>query len=212
MSDRTQQLIDRYLDRLDAELAELPGARRRELVDEITHHIAEARAETPDAGEAEIRTLLDRLGEPEDIAAEAQGRFDVAGEPPRTTTWRETLALILLPVGGVLVPFVGWIVGAVLLWTSTAWNTRDKLVGTLLLPGGLLPATFFAVLAGSSSSGTCIAPAGSAPSPVCSSDGGASVLAIVGAIALFVLPLASVAYLALRLRVRTPAAGLFSRS
>jgi uncharacterized membrane protein len=211
MSDRTQQLIDSYLDRLEAALADVPRGHRRELVDEIADHIADARADLPNAGEAEIRTLLDRLGDPADIAAEARGRFEVAGERPRTTTWRETLALILLPVGGVLLPFVGWIVGVVLLWTSAAWNTRDKLVGTLLLPGGLLPATFFAVLAGSSSSGTCIAPAGPGLSPVCSSSGGASVLAIAGAIALFVLPLASVVYLALRLRVRTPAAGLLSQ-
>jgi hypothetical protein len=45
-------------------------------------------------------------------------------------------------VGGGILLGVGWIVGVVLLWTSTVWNRRDKLAGTLLLPGGLLPFLF----------------------------------------------------------------------
>lgn len=36
----------------------------------------------------------------------------------------------------VLLPLV-WVVGIALLWRSRAWTTRDKLVGTLLVPGGL---------------------------------------------------------------------------
>ena len=30
-----------------------------------------------------------------------------------------------------------WLVGVVLLWRSRAWTARDKLIGTLLIPGGL---------------------------------------------------------------------------
>jgi hypothetical protein len=35
-----------------------------------------------------------------------------------------------------LLPLV-WVVGVVLLWRSRAWSTRDKLIGTLVVPGGL---------------------------------------------------------------------------
>jgi hypothetical protein len=37
----------------------------------------------------------------------------------------------------VLTPIV-WPLGVVLLWLSPAWTRREKLIGTLVLPGGLL--------------------------------------------------------------------------
>jgi hypothetical protein len=33
-----------------------------------------------------------------------------------------------------VIPFLGWVLGAVLIWLSRLWTTRDKLVGTV---GGL---------------------------------------------------------------------------
>lgn len=54
-------------------------------------------------------------------------------------------AIVLLLVGGVLIPVIGWIVGALLLWVSRAWTVRDKIWGTLVLPGGLLPAVWLVV-------------------------------------------------------------------
>ena len=50
---------------------------------------------------------------------------------------RDIAAIILLLIGGLVLPFVGWFIGVVLLWSSTAWRTKDKLIGTLLVPGGL---------------------------------------------------------------------------
>jgi hypothetical protein len=38
---------------------------------------------------------------------------------------------------GTLAFGVGWIVGLVLLWSSPTWRLREKLLGTLLIPGGL---------------------------------------------------------------------------
>ncbi|MDX6315571.1 MAG: hypothetical protein QOF44_5035, partial [Streptomyces sp.] len=32
---------------------------------------------------------------------------------------------------------IGWVVGLVLLWSSRRWTPIDKLLGTLLVPGGL---------------------------------------------------------------------------
>jgi hypothetical protein len=49
----------------------------------------------------------------------------------------EGAAVFLLLLGG-FVFVVGWLAGAILLWTSRAWTTRDKLIGTLFIPGGLL--------------------------------------------------------------------------
>ena len=72
----TDRLVEDYLDRLEDELADLPRAKRRELVDEIEAHIAEGR--THGDSEAQVRTLLDRLGEPSEIADEARDRFGIA--------------------------------------------------------------------------------------------------------------------------------------
>jgi hypothetical protein len=44
MSTTPDKLVERYLKHLEVELDDLPGDRRREIVDEIAGHIAEARA------------------------------------------------------------------------------------------------------------------------------------------------------------------------
>ena len=135
----TRQTVDVYLDRLDKELADLPLDRRRELIDEIRGHIAEALLSVADPTEADVRNVLDRLGDPADIAAEARDRFDV---PRVTPTWREWAAVVLLPFGALLgtlsgFGLLGWVFGAILLLTSGVWSRRDKALGLLLFPGGL---------------------------------------------------------------------------
>jgi hypothetical protein len=55
----------------------------------------------------------------------------------------EVGALLLLTLGS-LVSWVGWVGGVLLLWTSQRWTRRDKLLGSLVLPGGLAPAWWFA--------------------------------------------------------------------
>src|SRR6266540_4083753 len=88
-------LVADYLSRLDDELRDLPQSRRAELVGEIWEHIEEALAEA-ESGDAATRTVLDRLGDPADIAAEARDRLDVAARRPARL---EIAALILLLPG-----------------------------------------------------------------------------------------------------------------
>lgn len=135
--------VQDYLGRLDKALAPLPHTRRQQLVAEITDHIAAARSQLDDPTEADIRNLLDRIGRPEDIAAEA-----CTTEAPRQSRpSQDNLAIALLLFGGFLV-IVGWFVGVFLLWTSSVWPVRDKVLGTLLFPGGLvLPLLVGAILA-----------------------------------------------------------------
>jgi len=130
-----ERLVEKYLGELKGELRDLPRSRRQELLAEISDHIDAALAQTPDHDEAEIRNVLERLGDPTDIAQEARQRF---GVPRARSGAFEVAAVILLPVGGVVVPVLGWVAGVILLWTSRVWTTREKLAGTLLFPGGLL--------------------------------------------------------------------------
>jgi uncharacterized membrane protein len=140
MSTTPDKLVERYLKHLEVELDDLPRDRRREIVDEIAGHIAEARAGLEHETEADLRNILEGLGDPADIAQEARERFEVrppAPDPPYKPGWMEVAALVLLLVGGLVLPVVGWLIGLVLLWVSNAWNVRDKIIGTIFIPGGL---------------------------------------------------------------------------
>jgi hypothetical protein len=55
--------------------------------------------------------------------------------------FQENLVITLLLAGGFAFGF-GWLAGAVLLWLSDAWTAREKLVGTLVVPGGLVTAAY----------------------------------------------------------------------
>lgn len=140
MTATRNQLVDKYLADLDDALRDLPRRQRDELVGEIQQHIDEALPS--EASDAEVRTLLDRLGDPKQIA-DAEG--ERLGIDAPTAGWLEWLTIPLLLIGGVVVPVLGWIVGLVFLWLSRCWSSRDKLLGTLLVPGGLLPAAYLAL-------------------------------------------------------------------
>ena len=206
MKTTADRLVDDYLKRLSHELRDLPRTRRRELVDDIASHIDEARGGMEAENEVEIRNLLERLGDPAEIAAEERTRHGV-GE--RRAGWREILTLIGLLVGG-FVFVIGWFVALVLLWVSDAWTTREKLVGTLVVPGGLLPAAYLGLATGYSE--TCVSqsdPAtGAELGMVCT--GGPSLAARIFGITLFVIcvvgPFFTTAFLARRMR-RPAAAG-----
>jgi hypothetical protein len=99
MTTKVDTLVDRYLTDLEAELRGLPGNRRQELLDEVGEHIAAARAALDAETEAAIRTVLERLGDPADIAAEARERFGMSAEPAKPATpWLEVATLVALVI------------------------------------------------------------------------------------------------------------------
>jgi uncharacterized membrane protein len=134
--DTIHPLVAEYLKRLRRAAAQLPPDRRTELVAEIEAHLADAL--DPGVTDAEALRVLRRLGPPEAIvAAEEPGVAAAAAARRQPRGRKEWLAMVLLLFGGFIAGF-GWLVGALLLWTSRAWTTREKLVGTLVVPGGLL--------------------------------------------------------------------------
>jgi uncharacterized membrane protein len=137
-TDTLHPLAAEYLERLRRAARRLPPGRRRELLAEIEGHLSEAIE--PGALDAHALTVLDKLGDPDAIIAAEMPRPD---ESPERRGTREWAALILLPFGGFIFG-VGWLAGLILLWSSRAWTTRDKWIGTLVVPGGL--ATAFVAL------------------------------------------------------------------
>jgi hypothetical protein len=126
------QLVHDYLGKLDTALADLPRSRREEILDEISNHIAEERGRLRDESDADVRNLLERVGDPAEVADAARDDTVDARVPQssRRIGAVEILALVLTPLI--------WPAGVILLWLSPAWNTRDKLIGTLVPPGGYL--------------------------------------------------------------------------
>jgi metal-sulfur cluster biosynthetic enzyme len=203
-----KQAVKEYLRELDQELRDLPRSRRQELLGEIHEHIDSALAEAPAHDEAEVRNVLDRLGDPSDIAEEARHRF---GVPKVKSGALEIAAVILLPIGGIILPVIGWLIGMILLWSSRVWTTGEKLAGTLLFPGGLLlPAGLgLGAVWGQSCSGVIqnadqlITGAGQ---EIVSCDGPSTLYTIGAAILMAVLvivPIATAVVLARRMRART---------
>jgi hypothetical protein len=189
------QIAAAYLKRLRRAARTLPRARRRELLEAIEAHIAEARA----AGAVPLRGVLDDLGAPGDIVTAWGGGVRVG--PGR----RQIAAVVLLLVGAGIFT-VGWVAGVVLLWTSDRWRWYDKLLGTLIWPGGLLVIPVFAAGLAVSSTGGEVCGGGTAQWTACVTQGGGVLpgwLGIVIAVVVVAAPVA-VAIRLLRRAARTP--------
>jgi len=204
------QLIDGYLARLRVAAADLPSSVREELIDDMRAHIAEARAREPEETDATILNILDRLGDPEMLVAEARQR--PAPVPSRqSSAWPGLYQSGILEIGAlVLLPFL-WVIGVILLWVSPAWKTRDKVIGSIFSLGGypgifIIGGAFGHRLIGVTSGGSCTSSTDSAGNvtQACTSMPAWEVIGLILSVALVVivwlLPVITSVYLALRLR------------
>ena len=99
--------------------------------------------------------------------------------------------MILLLVGGFFL--VGWLAGCILLWVSPRWRWTDKLLATLVWPGGLVPAWLVSSAAPSLLGQTCVS--GLAEPARCFRMGPPSWIVITALAALLIGPLAVAARL-----------------
>jgi hypothetical protein len=188
------QLIDGYLARLRAAAADLPSGARAELIDDMRAHIGEARGREPEETDATVLNVLDRLGEPAAVVADARDRLGIRPAQPYRSGVLEVAAVIL-------VPFL-WPIGVILLWMSPAWHWRDKLIGTLVPPGGYIGLSYIllAAVTPGSSCGTIRDQAGHLIQSSCTGPPELpGVLLVPWTILVFGSPLVSAAYLAIRL-------------
>ncbi len=174
-------IVEGYLARLDAALRDVEPARRREISEDVRAHIAEARAALAAESDADLLNLVDRLGDPSELAREARDRVDA---PPQLAAHREGWGWVEL--GAIALTVAAWPIGALLVALSAIWRRREK---TIAIGLGAVPfALGFPLLAPI---------VGPLLGPLVQSLGGAApiFMGTLGA-----LPLLSAAYLAVRLR------------
>jgi hypothetical protein len=98
----------------------------------------------------------------------------------------------------VVIPIIGWVLGVMLLWASRFWTTREKVIGTLLVPGGLSAILYVAGLSLASSSCVSSGGAGQATVEHCTSQGVPNVILIPLLIAFVIAGIATPIFLARR--------------
>ena len=206
------QLIDGYLARLRVAAMDLPLSAREELIEDMRAHIAEARTREPEETDATILNILDRLGDPEMLVAEVRQRPTPAPSTQASVTpWLYRSGIIEI-AAIVLLPFL-WVIGVILLWVSPAWKTRDKVIGTIFSLGGY-PGIFIIgiasghhLLAVTWNGGSCTSSgdsAGNIGPTACTTTPAWQVIGLILWVAfvilVWLLPVITSAYLAIRLR------------
>jgi uncharacterized membrane protein len=133
------QIVEGYLARLNAELAELSAGRRHELVEDVREHITEARATLQDETDAALLNILDHIGEPSEIAKDAREREEgrsVEGRVEERKSQEATAAVSQgwgwVEVAAIVLTILVWPAGVILVWLSRVWSRQEKLVGTLI--------------------------------------------------------------------------------
>lgn len=79
MTQQCDDIVAEYLAQVERAAAELPPHHRNELLRDLREHIDTERAMLATETEAQVRTILDRLGEPDAIAAAADARESLPG-------------------------------------------------------------------------------------------------------------------------------------
>lgn len=160
-----QEMRDDYLRRLDTAISDIPHG----LAVELRAGIAE---ELSSADPAVLEARIHELGTPEEVAQAAieagfGGPSQAAAPPPTLapasaepqplapapaaaplplteTRGYAITSAIILGIGGIVIPFVGWIVGAILVTNSKLWSAGEKLWAIVFPPATII----LAVLAG----------------------------------------------------------------
>jgi hypothetical protein len=179
------KLVWRYLAQLDAALRGVDASRREEILAEVHGHIEEGRTGLDPDDATSVRTLLDKVGDPAAIAAEA------GAPPPGSRRWDAWAPWLI--IFGPVASGLGWIAGMFILWTSPTWSRRDQLIATFVPPAGLV-ALFFGLVTALRAAAGCSgqvpalhASAGCATKGVTLPLGVAILLAVVG-LAAYLLP------------------------
>lgn len=140
--------VRNYLAALEVRLAHLPADQSEEILFGVREHITEALAR----GSQSTAEVIASLGSPDDVLAgyiadtPAPAPNQSVAQPAArqsyqsSTLWVVATA-IFLPFG-IFLAGVGYLFELAGLWMGTRWKLWEKIMGTLLFPGGMLGAFY----------------------------------------------------------------------
>jgi uncharacterized membrane protein len=105
MTNQHDRMVGEYLDAVRRATVDLAPDRRHDLLADLSEHIATARAELDPETDAGVRNILERLGDPVSIAAEARLGIpppSAAPTGPATPAKPHTRRNVTLIVAGVV--------------------------------------------------------------------------------------------------------------
>ena len=137
MNVHTDPLVDDYLRRLDAAASTLPAYRREELVSEIRDHLQEALRQTPAGDKVAVRSVLERLGTPEEIAAAAD---PPPGQPVAAFSQVNGLAIASVLVAVLWFAGIGAVLALVFGYRARSQikNSAGRQTGSALAAAGII--------------------------------------------------------------------------
>ena len=121
--------IEDYLTELDSLLTGVDPATREGLLHGIREELSTL---TPADADARLRAL----GDPAFVAASVRAERGTLTLQKEDAAWYSILTVLLLTVGGFIIPVIGWLAGLVMLWASRTWAVSHKVIGTLVALGG----------------------------------------------------------------------------
>jgi hypothetical protein len=165
-----QRLVSDYLQEVREATTRLSPPVRTDLFTQLEEHIRDARSELDDDNVSGVRAILHSLGTPAQIAAAAFNEPEPP-QPGRTQPQKnyDLVTVLMLSLGALFIPIVGWLVGVVMLWRGPRWTRGDKILGSLVWPlgpsglrlmVGLLPSGGSEVCTVDAAQGTCLAEQG----------------------------------------------------
>ena len=163
MTEKTSDEVARYLRTLDDALRGVDRAVRRDIVNA-------AREELQGLESAEAEQRIAALGDPAFIAAEAEAASPRPAsprpaarpvpQPDREGTSYAVTASLLVALGGVIVPVLGWVAGLLMVWMSRQWWRWEKVVASLVVPAVGLMAVALALSSREPERGETVNPLG----------------------------------------------------
>lgn len=133
MTTDTSQWRQAYMAELERSAMSLPADRRAELLEQISTHLDAEFVGVTDDDQA--RAVLDRLGDPADVVAEAAADLQrpAPAPAPRGPSAGEIVALLLMSIGGIALPLVAPAAGVMIMRATPDRWTRGQVRNTWLI-------------------------------------------------------------------------------
>lgn len=125
MERKVENILNLYLKHIEIELESLTPFARKEIIAEIKSHLVEEWQSLEEQNEENLLQVINNFGDPREIAADYLARSPEKAELQARSSYPPTWLILVLTI-------IFWPAGIILAWLSPAWQTRDKVIATLV--------------------------------------------------------------------------------